>query len=232
MDEKDKQIERLFDDYASELPPNIQLASRAKQKLRDKHKAKKPIFWVGIASAAAAASAFAVGAVAITVFSLSSIWGGNGHTGNGSDHAEAPAVHSYSISDIKAVSVDAEFAKNYIDVSGLDSAEVFSQSYYACYLKGTDEFVYLKAVLGVGYNDGSLQMSIVAEKPEYSGEERTETYGKLAYGTNYRYHTEYVKGEYITLAYCKTEEYKYYVSAMGNADGAQDIAQIIIKKNN
>ncbi|MDE7165166.1 MAG: hypothetical protein K2O04_07095 [Clostridiales bacterium] len=234
MDEKDRQIERLFDDYASSLEPNEQLANRAKQKMQSKRKAKKrPIFWVGFACACAAA-------VAVAVFSVSSFFGSDDLAGNNSDNSAnsappirpAPAVQSYSISDVRAVSVDYGFANDYINTTGLDGAEVFSQSYYACYIKDTNEFAYLKAVLGVSYNGGNIQMSVVAEMPEYANKEREQDYGSLTVGTGYKYYTEYINGEYVTMAYCKTEDCKYYVSAMGNAKGAQDVVAEIIGQNN
>lgn len=229
MDEKDRQIERLFDDYASSLEPNEQLANKAKQKLREKSKEKRPIFWVGLVSVCAAA-------VAVAVFSVSSFFGSDDTgLGNGGDYtnnsAIVPNVHSYSISEVRAVSVSSDFAKDYINVEGI-GAEVFSQSYYACYIKDTNEFAYLKAVLGVSYNGGNLQMSVVAEKPGYMSKEREADYDSLIYGTGYKYYNEYIKGEYVTMAYCKTEDCKYYVSAMGNAYGAQDIAAKIIGQEN
>lgn len=227
MDEKDRQIERLFDDYASSLEPNAQLANKAKQKMQAKRKNKRPIFWVGLVSAVAAAAA-------IAVFSVSSFFGNDDLAGDGADNSATPAVpsepvaQSYSLSEVRAVSVDYDFAKDYISVTELEGAEVFSQTYYACYIKDTDEFAYLKAVLGVSYNGGNIQMSVVAEKPECEFTERVENYRSLVNRDRYGYYTEYINGEYVTMAYCKTQDCKYYVSAMGSVGGAHQIAAKII----
>ena len=227
MDEKDKQIERLFDDYASSLEPKVMLADRAKQKMQSKRKAKRPVFWVGLATAAAAV-------VMVAVFSVSLFFGGDDLSGGNSDNSAAPdmpavpAAQSYSISDVRAVAVDADFAKDYINTTVPSGAEVFSQSYYACYINDTKEFAYLKAVFGVSYNGGNIQLSVVAETSEYVCKERVENFDTLIKGSGYKYCTEYIKGEYVTMAYCKAEDCKYYVSAMGNVSGAQNIAAEII----
>ena len=227
MDEKDRQIERLFDDYASSIEPNAHLANKAKQKMQAKRKNKRPIFWVGLVSAVAAAAA-------IAVFSVSSFFGNVDNSGDGPSNDAAPnvppisAAQSYSISEVRAVSVDYDFAKDYINTIDLGDAEVYSQTYYACYVKDTDEFAYLKAVLGVSYNGGNIQMSVVAEKPEYECTERVDNYKSLVNRDRYGYYTEYINGEYVTMAYCKTKDCKYYVSAMGNVMGAHQIAAKII----
>ncbi|MCH5154946.1 MAG: hypothetical protein J1F71_07020, partial [Clostridiales bacterium] len=55
-------------------------------------------------------------------------------------------------------------------------------------------------------------------------------YKRLMSRSGYRYSLEYVMGEYVTMAYRKTAEYSYYVYAMGNVDGAQELAARIIAK--
>lgn len=230
MDEKDKQIERLFDDYASSLEPNVRLADRAKQKMQSKQKPKRTAaFWGGLV---AACSAVLVIAFCMAAFmgkdDTGSDSGGSVGGGSSTDNAPtAPALQGYSISEVRAEKVDINFANQYINTQ-LDDAQIFSESYYACYIKDTNEFVYLKAVLGVSYGGGNIQMSVIAETSDMTNKELAQEYERLMNGYGYRYSTKYVNGEYVTAAYWAKADCKYYVSAMGNANGAQDLAAEII----
>lgn len=232
MDEKDKQIERLFDEYGSSLQPNDRLADKARQKMRSAKgkKAKKPAMWIGIAVACAAAFAVSVFSVVSFFNNADRLFGGN--TNNSASTPSAPAVQSYKISEVRAQSVDGDFAKAYINTSALADAEIFSEKYYACYIKDTDEFVYLKAVLGISTDSGNIQMDIIAEIPGYINDERAQDFKRLMRRPEYSYYTDYVNGEYMTIAYYAKSDYKYYVTAIGNTDGAQDIAQSIVVKEN
>lgn len=235
MNEKDKQIERLFDDYASSLEPNTRLADKAMQTMRSQKQTQKlnpkrrTALWLGLAAACGAA---VIAVISVTVFLGRSESGGTNNSAG--DHSAVPAepiVKSYSISEVKASKADKSFAAEYINTALPSGAQIFNESYYACYIKNTNEFVYLKAVLGVSYNGGNIQMSVVAERSGYAGDELSREYKYLMRGTGYRYYVEYVNGEYVTMAYRKSENYTYYVSAMGNVNGAQDIAKQIIDIN-
>ncbi|MCH5163578.1 MAG: hypothetical protein J1F36_01020 [Clostridiales bacterium] len=223
MNEKDKQIEQLFDDYASSLQPNTHLADKAIAQMRAKQKRRADI-WGRLA---AACGVFLVAIFAVTAFigiNILGVIGGN----NTSDPPAVPSITNYSISEVRARKVDASFAADYLNINISSDAKIFSQSYYACYIKESGEFVYLKAVLGISYNGGNIQMSVVAEKSDYAGKELAAEYKHLMLGTGYKYDTDYIQGEYVTMAYRKTDEYNYYVSAMGNVYGAQDIAQYLV----
>ncbi|MCH5161501.1 MAG: hypothetical protein J1G04_05670 [Clostridiales bacterium] len=225
MNEKDKQIERLFDDYASSLQPNTHLAGKAMERMRDKKKPKRKIVvWGGLAAAS--------GALLVAVFVVPAVIGRSGSSkSNGNDNTHTPAVSSttnYSISEVRASKVDASFASDYINLNIPSDAQIFSEKYYACYIKDSGEFVYLKAVLGISYNGGNIQMSVVAEKSDYAGKELSAEYKYLMRDTGYTCYTDYIQGEHVTMAYLKTDEYNYYVSAMGNVYGAQDIAEYLV----
>ena len=222
MDEKDKQIERLFDDYASSLQPNTHLASKAMEHMRAKQK-RRTVIWGRLA---AACGVFLVAIFAVTAFIGISILGGIG--GNISDPPAVSSITNYSISEVRASKVDASFAADYLNMKMPADAQIFSQSYYACYIKESGEYVYLKAVLGISYNGGNIQMSVVAEKSDYAGKELAAEYMSLMSDTGYKYDTHYIQGEYMTMAYRKTDECNYYVSAMGNVDGAQNIVQFLL----
>ena len=225
MNEKDRQIERLFDEYGSSLQPNTSLTGKAAEKIRDKKPPKRSnVIWGSIIAASGSALA-----VVLAVFALIGRFG-SGEGGNGeSDDTPMQSVISYNINGVKARKVDASFAADYLNTDIPTDAQIYSQSYYACYIKDTGEFAYLKAVFGISYNGGNIQMSVVAEKSNYRGKELSDEYGYLMHGSGYRYDVERICGEYVTMAYLKTDEYKYYVSAMGNVSGAQDIAEHIVK---
>ena len=224
MNEKDKQIERLFDDYASSLRPTTHLAGKAMEQMRARQKPKRRTVVWGSLIAACGALLVSVFTVAAFIGRINSSPSGGGHSGN----SPAPSVINYSISEVRASRVDASFAADYLNINVPSEAQIFSQSYYACYIKDSGEFVYLKAVLGISYNGGNIQMSVVAEKSDYAGKELAAEYKHLMRGTGYKYDTDYIQGEYVTMAYRKTDEYNYYVSAMGNVDGAQDIAEYLV----
>ncbi|MCH5154546.1 MAG: hypothetical protein J1F71_04975, partial [Clostridiales bacterium] len=167
MNEKDKQIEQLFDEYASTLEPNERLADKARQSMRtNKGETKKRTWHAGLVAACAAVVATVL--IIVPIFAVNIFSGGNNSSGGGT---LAPEVHSYSISEIKANRVDADFAVDYLSTELPVGADIFSENYYACYIKQTGEFVYLKAVFGIEYNGGNIQMSVIAEKAGYAGSE-------------------------------------------------------------
>ena len=227
MNEKDKQIERLFDDYASSLEPNERLADKARQTLRkpkERRGKKRRAVKVGIAAACAAVAVVTVVSVAPILAARNS-----GRSDNSVEPApDIPRITFYSVSEIRARRVNADFARAFIDTADIENAQVFSEDYYACYIKATNEFVYLKAILGVDCGDGNLQMSIVAEKSTHAGEELAEQYRHVIGERGFGYTTDFVAGEYVTMAYWKSDKYNYYVSALGNAYGAQYLAADII----
>lgn len=223
IDEKDKQIERLFDDYASSLQPNTHLAYKAMEQMRAKQK-RRTVIWGRLAAAC--------GVFLVAIFAVAAVLGVNilGLIGgkNTSTPPNVSSITNYSISEVRAIKVDASFATDYLNMNISSDAQIFSQSYYACYIKESGEFVYLKAVLGISYNGGNIQMSVIAEKSNYAGKELAAKYKSLMFDTGYRYGTDYIQGEYVTMAYRKTDKYNYYVSAMGNVNGAQDIAEHLV----
>lgn len=247
MDEKDKQIERLFDDYASSLEPNEKLSVNALQKMRGKNskpkKSRAPV-WIGAVATCAA--------VAVVVFSVMSFWGGNGSAGGHSnntgstgsmwpsepnapsDSDNSPAIdapnsqQSYGVNDVRSADVNGSFAASYIDTSKLSDAQIVNEKYYAYYLNTTDEFVYFKAEINISYNGGNIQMNIIAESSMFTNEELNQEYSAVIKGSDYNFSTANNNGEYNTIAYCKQGGYKYYVSATGDADGAENIAKNII----
>lgn len=232
MDKKDKQIERLFDEYANSLEPKPDLSERARQSMRAKreHKARRPAaFWAGLAAVC--------GALVIAVFGVAVFLGKNDGTGGNSDgdktdnSAAAPDAYSYTVGDVLASAVDADFAGGYISTSSVSDAQIFSEKYYACYIKDTQQFAYLKAVLGVTYNGGNFQIGIIVEEPQFSNNEREKQFVGVISDNDYLYSSKYEKGEYVTMAYLRKNGYKYYVTAMGNATGAQEVAAELIGAN-
>lgn len=233
MDEKDEQLSRLFDDYAEAMDPRPELSSRAREamtaKTENKAKEKQPprrAVYIGLCGLAAAA---VVGVFAVGV--LPRIFGGKNDSG-GEDAAGPPTSYAtrYNISDVRAVSVSEEFADEYISMSAIkECAEVFAADYYACYIDGADDPVYIKAVFGVAADDGVIEMCVIAENGDYRRNDLESRFdGLITANGAYRYRYDRINGEYVTMAYFEAHAYNYYVVSTSSVEGAIDIIEKLL----
>ncbi len=229
MNDKDKDIQQLFDGYADSLETRPDLADAARDKLRavsPAPKKRKTALWVSLASVGSAAMCALVVIAAVNLV---------GKVDNSLPSDQSPSEPdnplpsvSYTINQVRAERVDTGFMENYIDMVGASAyGDVFAENYYACYLKDSETLVYVKAVFGVDTGYGNIEMSVIVENTGYERDDLKSKYSGYRKG-EYTYRTEFVRGEYVTYAFYSDKDYRYYVSAMGNVDGAQNIARKLI----
>lgn len=227
MNEKDKQLQQLFDGYAESLDPRPELADRALNSMRAEKarlKKRKTALWVTFASlGSATAGALAVFGVVTALRGLRGV----------NTVPTVPTVPdaqpvSYKIEQIKAKRVDGAFVADYLDMSDATALGVtlFAENYYGCYFKDSGELAYVKAVFGVNTDEGNIEMCIIAEDAAYAREDLSDK--RTGKRGEYVYDVEYICGEYVTSAYYFDGEYRYYVSAMGNAGDAEIYAKYFV----
>lgn len=229
MDEKDEQLSRLFDDYAEAMDPRPELSGRAREAMTAKATLKKKsdqqnrrAVYIGVSVAMAAfAGVFAFGV-------LPHVFGGK-NDGSGED-ATGPYAIRYDLADVRAVAVSYEFADDYINMNAIkESAEVFAADYYACYIDGTDDPVYIKAIFGVATEGGVIEMCVIAENGDYRRDDLANRFdGLITADGAYRYRYDRINGEYVTMAYFEAHAYNYYVVSASSVDGANDIIEKLL----
>lgn len=241
MDDKDRQLQQLFDDYANELPERHDLASKARAQMTEKNgkryeretrrisaRAKRRTVIITVSSLAAAA---AVGVFAFGVLPKMLVGGSNSGTPPATDgDASLVGITRYSLDEVRAVSVSAEFAKSYIDLDELRAqSDVFDEHYYACYIENKEDPVYVRAVFGVGTTNGTTEMSVIAERDGYRRNDLQKSYGGLITPSGYyMYYNDYDRGEYVTAAYFAARGYNYYVYAQSGAGFANDLIENLL----
>lgn len=222
----DKEIRRMFDEYADGLEPRPDLASRAHEKMnatrRDASRPvnRKHVVLISLASlAAVAVGIFAVNAVKEIFDSDSS--------------SSAPMqITKYEVTDVRAVSVSREDISKYFDMSALEAQyDVFAENYFACYLKSSGELVYYRGTFGIETEFGTTQVGMIAEKAEYRRTDlETEFSGLLDANTAPVTEQYYIDGEYISKSYYSADDTHYYVTTMGNTEDAYEIISNMIRK--
>lgn len=220
MDERDKDIERLFDGYADELEDRSDLARSARERMRSqRHDSArgKRIALISIASVAGVAAAAAVGVFAVSAaLRIADV-------GNGS---APPAVNEtqYDIHDVRAVAVSREQAAEYFDISVIEERyNVFAENYYACYLEN-DELVYVRGSFGMETEYGTTQVGVIAEKAEYRRSDLKNSFAAVIAESNRPISVyDYINGEYVSQTYMGTESTHYYVTTMGNDENAYTV---------
>lgn len=235
MDDKDRQIQELFDGYADELRERHDLASRARAQMTEKRgkrrvretrrvsarrKRRAAIICITSLAAAAAVGVFAFGVLPKMLV------GGDSLPGSSDNSASSPApAIRYSLYEVRAVSVSAAFAEAYIDLSELKAqSAVFDEHYYACYIDNETSPVYVRGVFGVETPDGMAEMSVIAERDGYRRDDLEKSYNELITPSGYyMYYNNYDKGEYVTTAYFAARGYNYYVYAQSGAGFSDDL---------
>ena len=228
MDEQDKDIERLFDDFADGLESRPDLARKAQERIsarRDGARGKR-IAVISFASIVGAAASVAVGIFAVGAALRIS-------NGSGNDSSAPPTVYAtqYDIRDVRAVAVSRDEASEYFDISAIeDRYNVFAENYYACYLKNSGEFVYVRGSLGIETEYGTTQVGMIPEKAEYRRTDLGETFAEIIAENNRPAVVRtYIDGEYISQTYLGTATTHYYVTTMGNDENAYNVVADILR---
>ena len=225
MDEqKDDKIRSLFDGYAEELEPQPRLAEKAREKIKSRRSNKR----VGIivcTSVAGFAAAAAVCVFAVGVLRNANNFGGSNDLSPSGPSTEIENCISYSVSQVRAVRADPDVAEKVFRLDAIRSeTDVFSENYYVCYMKDSDEFVYVKGVFGVATDDGTTEINVIAEKRGYRRDDLEQNYETLIEHGGGDINYQKAVGEYITLAYRTDSEMHYYVTARGGSLDTYDIA--------
>ncbi len=230
----DKDIRRMFDEYADGLEPRPDLASKAREKMNSSRRDparrvnRLRAALIGLASLGGVAACVAVGIYAFNVVSRDL----GGSTAPSAPSSPTPMqVTKYDVTDVRAVAVSRDEISKYFDVAALEAQyDVFAENYYACYLKSSGELVYYRGTFGMETEYGATQVGMIAEKAEYRRTD-LETEFSALFGASAHPVTEqeYVGGEYISQTYYSPADTHYYVTTMGNEDKAQEIIECIMR---
>lgn len=235
MDEQDKDIKKLFDEYADGLEPRPELSRRAREKLvsrrRDTvHRGRRAALVLACMAGAAAS-------VTVCVFAVNSIFGtfgGNGSTGDHSPAAPAEPDTSYGIEydvgDVRAVRITREDASEYFDLAPVEANyEIFSESYYACYMKESGELAYIRGSFGMSAENGTTQVALVAEKSKFRRTDLNADFAAIiSNGGSPVTARAYIDGEYVSKTYLDAHGLHYYVTTMGNDAYAYNVIAEIL----
>lgn len=219
MQDKDKQIEKLFDNYADSLPEQPHLAEKARGIALSRSR-KKTRWWV---------SFVAVCGVLIAVLVLSL-----GVLGKLIPQVRPQQNYSlYTNSDVTGKRADLTLAKDYINIQGFDGNEnytVVSENYYAYYFKDSDELAYIKAFIGISTENGIVEVTLIAEKDQFVRMDLVSEYRRYIAGNNSPVTFENLeanRGEYVTAAYFKAKGMHFYVATQSNPSTAYDVEKIL-----
>ena len=241
MNEHDDKIKQLFDDYASELTPRDDLASKAralmtasKTEVKQSVSArKKSVFWRHFAWIAP------VFMVMIVVIALVSgpVFGSLGNIFDRTPSEQQPPIlteaptYYYSFADVKGRSVSGESYDEVLRISAIkEEYEVVSERYYAFFTEDGD-LRYVKAFLGVRSDDGTFtELVLIAEVDGYVRQDLRDAYiiGKRYDDivTETTHDSESDRGEYVTRSFFFARNMHFYVTARNGMES--DVAQEII----
>lgn len=234
MDEQDKDIRKLFDEYADGLEPRPELSKRAREKLvsrrRDTaHRGRRAALVLACMAGAAAS-------VTVCVFAVNTFFGavGGGNSGGSGDHSPAEPDTSYGIEydvgDVRAVRITREDASEYFDLSPVEAKyEIFSESYYACYMKESGELAYIRGAFGMSADSGTTQVALVAENSQFRRTDLGADFAAIisSDGSPVTART-YIDGEYVSKTYLDAHGLHYYVTTMGNDAYAYNVIADIL----
>ncbi len=227
MKRNDK-IQQIFDDYAQNLPDRSDLADRARSVMSQNAQSncavpsakpsgkRRGFIW-------AMCGVCAVIAVCLAVFPV--ILNGNFYDNN--------KLQYYTSRQINGKALSASQTAPYLPVErfGGDDWTVVYDKYYG-YFADDGDLRYIVADLGVRAADGGfVEITLIAEKNGYLCRSFAEEYnatlrkGQLS---AYTYTADRYKGEYLTSAFFRLDDYHYYVSAMTGANDS--LAEQIINK--
>ena len=239
MNKHDETIQNLFDAYAEELTPRVDLAEKAKMEMVAEKQAKPSVsarknssFWLHFAWITPVAAVFV--AVIVVIFTLPTFIGGLGSLfGDDELPSGKPAtVAYYSLADVKGRSVSIDDYDDMLQVSRLkeNDYQIVGQRCYAFFTE-QGELRYIKAYLGVRSPDGTFtEVELVAEVDGYVRDDLKDIYDLYSnlhrMGVDSRYDNS---GEYVTQAYFAARDLHFYVVARNGMPNrvATDILEII-----
>ena len=221
MKRNDK-IQQIFDDYAQNLPDRSDLADRARSVMSQNAQAQhnRAVFsskpsnkrsgWIW-----AVCSVCVVLAVCLALFPV--ILNGNFYDGN--------ELQYYTSRQISGKALSASQTAQYLPVERLggNGWTVVYDKYYG-YFADDGDLRYIVADLGVRAEEGGfVEMTLIAEKNGYLCRSFAENYNSTIRNgivSSYTRTDDRRKGEYLTSAFFKLDDYHYYVSAMTGADSS------------
>ena len=239
MKKQDESIQNLFDNYAQELTPRVDLAEKAKMEMVANKQAKPSAsarknssFWLHFAWITPVAVVFI--AVIAVIFTLPTFIGGLGDKFGEETPSDQPtnAVAYYTIADVRGRSVSIEDYDNMLQISRLTSNgyQVVGQRCYAFFTE-EGELRYVKVYLGVRSPDGTFtELELIGEVDGYVRKDLQEIYDRYStfdgLGTESHYDSA---GEYITNGYFAARDLHFYVVARNGqvTQAARDIMQLI-----
>ena len=219
MKRNDK-IQQIFDDYAQNLPDRSDLADRARSVMSQNAQSncavpsakpsgkRRGFIW-------AMCGVCAVIAVCLAVFPV--ILNGNFYDNN--------KLQYYTSRQINGKALSASQTAPYLPVErfGGDDWTVVYDKYYG-YFADDGDLRYIVADLGVRAEEGGfVEMTLIAEKNGYLCRSFAENYNSTIRNgivSSYTRTDDRRKGEYLTSAFFRLDDYHYYVSAMTGADSS------------
>lgn len=237
MNKQDDKIKQLFDDYASELTPREDLASKARAEMtaskQDKQPVssrKKSIFWRHFAWIA---PVFMVMIVVVSLISAPVLFPDTDPpVTQPPTMTETVTPQYYTFADVKGRSVSADSYDDVLHISSLKNEyEVVSERYYA-FFTDDGELRYIKVFLGVRSADGTFtEMELIAEVDGYVREDLSYTYSACKSYNDFVSIDGYERGEYVTKGFFYARNMHFYVIARNGqrCDAVEEIISTILR---
>lgn len=213
MMKRDRDIEKLFDDYAAEQPARPELADRARSRLAQRANPKRKrsgavVRWV------ACCCAVAVVVVGLAYF-VPRLLADNPGSQNAVDN-----YASYSPLYVTAKNDGGNY-RSMFGVDGLDSSPLYSVVYerYTAFFDANDKLMYVRIALGVRADNNFVEMDIIAETDGFVRADLVERYRAAGSSTD-EFSVSTRRGEYVTSAFMRAGGYHFYISAITGADPA------------
>lgn len=231
------EIKKLFDDYADDLTPRQDLASKAKTAMSVKNNkqsakgntqsANRRFRWVASLSCAFIVLIVCVGIMLPLITGERPDNSGNhGQThpsGTEENTQTGSDIVYYAMSDFKGKSVALSQVDDALQISRLhesSSYQVVSERYYAFY---TDDgaLAYIKALLGVRGNSGFAEITLIAEADGMVRNDLKDIYLSYCGVDEYYFVCDTQlddKGEYVTQGFFNARNMHFYVYATTGAN--------------
>ena len=224
---RNEKIQKVFDDYADNLPDQSHLANEAAKQLASRKNKKSVWRWL-----APVAAAFVAVVLCFTV--LDGVWdSSNGNHGNdstmdkpNSEPLNPEQMIAYDVTQATGMVADtaqAEQVFNVKAVDGDDSYTVVYQKYYAFYLEGQTEIAYYRAYLGIMANGSLTEVYVIAENPKYRNNALSDRFADFYASGNTRFCYGYERGEYTTEAQFVARGYRFFAMTLGGNDDGTEI---------
>ena len=240
MKKHDETIQNLFDDYAKDLTPRVDLAEKARMEMVERKaqpsaSSRRSSFGVHLAWIAPVAVLFI--AVIVIIFNLPIFSMPNDNSQGDGPTQQQPAVAYYTFADVKGKSVSLNEYDDMLQVSRLETLgyQVVGQRCYAFYSQD-EQLRYVKVYLGLRSTDGTFtEMEIIAEVDGYVRSDLKDIFNKYSANDDLSVESYYDDdGEYVTQAYFAARNWHFYVLARNGqqTEAAQDIVEHLADEAN